>query len=173
VLLFTQYKNTWPYRQCSLWGAQTRSTTRQFARWNLIQAHLQNSIFNIVYLSPSHFNAWKVSLVACRHLHGCTIACALRQTFAQCKIFLERTLHTVRGVTRVLSQGRQNSFERSPPVTIRGPLANTQKKSKMIVNADGMWISALVKNTRKRSQNAKTTTIYWKLKTKIIVNIKM
>jgi len=24
--------------------------------------------------------------------HGCVIACALKQTFAQCKIFLERTL---------------------------------------------------------------------------------
>jgi len=30
---------------------------------------------SIVYLSHSHFNAWRASMVVC--LHGCTIACAL------------------------------------------------------------------------------------------------
>jgi len=38
-------------------------------------------------MSHASFNA---SVVAC--LHGCAIACAVKQTFAQCKIFLEGAL---------------------------------------------------------------------------------
>jgi len=35
------------YEQCSLYGEQLRSTTRPFAQWNLILAHLQHYKFNI------------------------------------------------------------------------------------------------------------------------------
>jgi len=41
----------------------------------------------ILYITHSLRNA---PLVVC--LHGCAIACALKRTFAQCKIFLEGTL---------------------------------------------------------------------------------
>ena len=38
-----------PGDQRSLWGAQMRRTTRAFAQWNLILAHVQHSKFDIVY----------------------------------------------------------------------------------------------------------------------------
>ena len=63
-------------RRYSLWGAQTRSTSRPFAQWKLIFAHLQHSKFYIVYTSQSPFNAWGV---VC--LHGCAIACALKNKY--------------------------------------------------------------------------------------------
>ena len=76
--------------QCFLYSAQMRSATRPFARWNLIFAHSQHSKFYIVYILHSPCNARDASLVVC--LYGCTIACALKQIFAKCKIFLEGTL---------------------------------------------------------------------------------
>jgi len=60
-------------------------TTRAFAQWNLILAHLQHSKFDIVYASQSPFETFQWLC-----LHGCEIACALKQTFTQCKIFLQR-----------------------------------------------------------------------------------
>jgi len=64
-------------------------TTKPFVQWNLILAHLQHSEFNIVYISRGPCNASPVV-----HSHGCAIAySSLKETFAQCKIFLEGTLH--------------------------------------------------------------------------------
>ena len=59
-------------------------------QWNPILAHLQHSKFYIVFVSRRPSTAWNSSLVVMTH--GCAIACALNQTFAQCKIFLEGTL---------------------------------------------------------------------------------
>ena len=50
----------------------------------------KNSKFYIVFVSRRPSTAWNSSLVVMTH--GCAIACALNQTFAQCKIFLEGTL---------------------------------------------------------------------------------
>jgi len=52
------------------------------------------------HLEKTWLNAWNASLVVC--LHGYVIACALKEIFAQCKIFLEETLpakhvHHLRG----------------------------------------------------------------------------
>ena len=56
-----------PGDQCSLWGAQLRRTTRPFALWNLILAHLQHSEFDIVYTSHSLFETFHWSCVYCLH----------------------------------------------------------------------------------------------------------
>jgi len=45
------------------------------------------------YISHSPCDAWNISPAVCRH--NCEIACALKETFAQCKLFLEGT----RGLT--------------------------------------------------------------------------
>jgi len=85
-------------KQRFLQGAQLRSTTRHFAQCYSILAHFQHSKFYTVYIqyiSRSPFNAWNASLFAC--LHGCAVACAscaTKQTFVQCRIFLEGTLVT-------------------------------------------------------------------------------
>jgi len=47
---------------CSLWGAQLRRTSRAFAQWNLILAHLQH-LLSYMYLIPCR----NVSLVVCLH----------------------------------------------------------------------------------------------------------
>ena len=64
--------------QCSLWGAmfppQLRSTTRPFAQWNLILAHLQHSKFNILYILHG---PWNALLVVCPP--DCAIAWAPKQ----------------------------------------------------------------------------------------------
>ena len=72
--------------QCSLYGAQLRSTARQLAQCYLVLAHLQHSKFTTVdiyiYISHSPFNVGNASLFVKR---------SQKQTFAQCRIFLEGT----------------------------------------------------------------------------------
>ena len=84
-----------PGDQCSLWGAQIRRTTRsaeppanpqnhQSICAVKYHAHLQCSNFDVVHIWHSPFETlhWLCP-------HGCEIACALQQTFAQCTIFLQ------------------------------------------------------------------------------------
>ena len=65
------------------------NTIRPFAQWSLILVHLQHSVLNIVYISHSLSNASPVVW-----LRGCAIERALREIFAQYKIFLKGTLRT-------------------------------------------------------------------------------
>ena len=54
-------------------------------------AHLQHSKFDI--LCTSHSPVETFHWLCAYNLHGCEIACALKQTFAQCKMFVQGTLH--------------------------------------------------------------------------------
>jgi len=62
--------------QCYLYGAQLRTTTRQFAQCYLIVAHFQHSKVSTVYIDITHgpFNVGKALLFVC--MHGCAVACA-------------------------------------------------------------------------------------------------
>ena len=98
--------------QCSLKGAQLRSTTRPFVQWNLILTHLQHSKFPIIYiyiyLLHRSLTTWNASLVVCSH--GCAIACTLKQTSAQCKIFLEGTLLLRQCYNKIFGGSQNNAL---------------------------------------------------------------
>jgi len=105
--------SNWPnsiftLRQCSIYDAQLRTTTRAFAQWNVIRVHLQRSRFHIVYMLHRSFNAWNASLFV--RLHGCAIACALKQTFPQCKIFSEGTLLSRYSESNVIMKSHLDSI---------------------------------------------------------------
>ena len=102
--------------QWSLWGTQLRRTSRPFAQRSLILAHFQHSKFNTVYISRNPFNNWNASLVV--RLHGCAVAfasCATKQTFAQCRIFLERTLFLTFFKCLTLSSNKVTRFTPCTP----------------------------------------------------------
>jgi len=70
-------------------SAQRHQTIRAVKSYPRALGGIPNLIYTYS-ISHSLRYAWNVSLVA--SLHGCTIAFALKQPFAQCKIFLEETL---------------------------------------------------------------------------------
>ena len=73
---------------------------------NLIQyLHTYIHIYIYIYISHSPCNVGNTSLFVC--LHGCAVACtscATKQTFAQCRIFLEETLLAIRNASFVFLQ---------------------------------------------------------------------
>jgi len=84
-----------------------RSTTRQFAQCYLILAHFQHSKFNTVdiYICILRIDLLTLGTLHCLRLHGCAVVCAsyaTRRTFAQCIIFLERTLTTWFPIWKIL-----------------------------------------------------------------------
>jgi len=88
-----------PCSQCSLYGAQQRNSAVPPDNLGSVTSFSRTSnILNLIrymyiYISHSPFNVGNGSLVVC--LHGCAVACAscaTKQTFAQCRIFLEGTL---------------------------------------------------------------------------------
>jgi len=91
----------------------------------LILACLQHSKFNIVFKSHRPFTVLNASLVV--RLHVCAVACALKEIFAQCKIFLEGTL--VVGACTVVGDGRSWSAIASPHFT----------SLQMLVNRANIW----------------------------------
>jgi len=64
------YWSVFPLRCASV---QLRGTSKPFAQWNLILAHLQHSKFHILYMYISHrpITAWNASLVVSTWLHSC------------------------------------------------------------------------------------------------------
>ena len=101
--------------------AQLRSATKPFAQWNIILAHMQRFKFHSVYKSHRPFTAWNGSLVVIAQ--GCASACALKQRFAQCKVFLEgRLMLACRNAKGVHCQRKVGSASPSRTTRYRFPL---------------------------------------------------
>ena len=109
----------------------------------------------VLIVCTRSFTAWNASLVVC--LHGCAIGRGLKQTFAECKIFLEGKLVRVANRPHFEAQTQQLEAEITSPNSDRaqhlflkpdlGPKVKFNKRVKTRATA-GYWSSNKVNITK-------------------------